>query len=1007
LLERIPLKMSEGSTFPIFIKPTLDDGSPAFAEFVRRAGTASKQAAESFKSDFREITAVLSNAVSKGVQGGKLDLDVSQLKQASAEAKLFQEALNGTLRTAQLLAKETGDNSAETRQYIVALESASKAQDENRRGIDAQIATYSRLQAALDVTADKNSKLAAAYRETFAEAARLARVEVDNRALGSTIAPAMGSRAVDNGAGYSELIALQDKLIQKEQLYASIATKNQQQVAGAVQFNKRATEEYAMALAQLRVQLDPVAAAQAIVNRELEFAALALKKGDISAAQYATRQQQLTASLRQAEGGFRDTRQGMIMVGQQVQDLGISLLFGQRASTVLAQQIPQLTFAFTSFGGKVGAAATALSSGFLPSVLLVAGSFGLGLLIDALIGADDAADKAKDAFIDLSSATARQKASITELKKAIDEYNESQEKQTRLTQYEIQLANNAAEADLRRAIAKRQLLAANLQEEQDRVDYLQRTQGGAVDSSLAQSAERRIKENEALIKSLQGEITNRTIELGEVAARAVDPLEAIRIKYDDIAAAATRAARANKGVAYGAPIGDVLSEISRQRRAEEEAYRRSQRTTQPRRSSQQALNDFIRELESRGIDVISSYRTAAKQNSLYRQGLTPLDGYARPSAHQAYRAVDVDKRTLNESQAYAAAQAAGIKGLRIVTESGGRKHLEFKGHGAPGEVDYTTAQRDAEKAAKAQEQLNRAIDQSSDSVSRLRGEFDRAPRDIDRANAAIDRLTEEIDKADELLKSGKLDDAQRKIVEETKRKALETRGEIIPDFKQRKVQDDLDAMQQQVDMQRLLLQGRRGEHDVLEDQLDLVRLLGGDSLDQLDTLIKGAGISDEQLDTYFRQREVLRAQNIELEKQQEKQQQLLQIVDDIQNATKSAIYDFFDGKGLGAAKNFINDLYDITKRQLTEEVFTKIFGDAFTNQKLKILGLDQVDKTGKEMASAIRVTIDPIRDLGNAAGDAARSLRAAANDNGIAAGLPGAKSASKNLGGLIPYSEVS
>ena len=299
--------MATGSTFPIFIRPELQDGAPAFAEFKRIAGTASKQAAESFKADFREVTSVISNALTKGVQGGKLNLDVSQLRQASADAKLFGAALTDTLRTAQLLAAETGDTSGEMRQFILAIDAASRAQDENRRGIDAQIATYTRLQAGLDATANANGRLAQSYRETYAEAARAAQLEVANNRFGSSIAPAMGTSAISNGAGFAEL-----------------------------EKAARAADAYERQLAELRQQVDPLAFEQARVNREMGFAAEAYRRGDISADQLAARNQQLNTSLAQMRGGFRETRQGMIQVGQQMQDVTISLIGGQRAGTVLA-----------------------------------------------------------------------------------------------------------------------------------------------------------------------------------------------------------------------------------------------------------------------------------------------------------------------------------------------------------------------------------------------------------------------------------------------------------------------------------------------------------------------------------------------------------------------------------------------------------------------------------------------------------------------------------------------
>lgn len=1099
--------MATGSTFPIFIRPELQDGAPAFAEFKRIAGTASKQAADSFKADFREVTSVISNALTKGVQGGKLNLDVSQLRQASADAKLFGAALTDTLRTAQLLAAETGDTSGEMRQFILAIDAASRAQDENRRGIDAQIATYTRLQAGLDATASANGRLAQSYRETYAEAARMAQAEVANSRLGALIAPALGGPATSRGAGYSALDELAKQQIETdrlatasrqlsleldvlrraevglvegakitesvyrgtsaaldatkrsaaeaavvfEQLFAAQAEVNGrrfeafvapaastsalQNGAGYGELEKaaRAADAYERQLAELRQQVDPLAFEQARVNKEMGFAADAYRRGDISADQLAARNQQLNTSLTQMRGGFRETRQGMIQVGQQMQDVAISFIGGQRAGTILAQQLPQLAFAMSNFGGKVGAVASVLSGPW--SIALVAGSFLLGTLIDGLLGADDASKKAEKSTIDFANVLDTRLLSVTKFNDAIKQLNESTrgliDTQALLADSSLATANiGVADAQQRLDALDKQIKALGpaptgplsiipgfgedpgtsarrdnlLRQRRELSDSLVSAENARAQAEMA-IAQRKVDETIDRATGIKGDFDRQIAQLRQ------QRLESTRADSSDPAVVALERNRLGDRYLSQSEFERRYGELRRNQDAALDAQRKLDRSSNSTtRSPAQVLADFRRELEERGVKTISGYRTAAQQNALFRQGLTPADGYSKPSAHQSYRAVDIDKRTFNEKAIYDAAEAAGVRGLKILTESGGRKHLSFTGAGKPGEADPRAAeraQREAEQAQRAAEQLQRAIDQSAESVFSLRSQFDLAPRDIDRAANAVIDLNQAIDEADKKLKAGGLTDAQRGVVENTKRTAEQTRDTIIPEFLKRPLTDELSSSRERINAQRLLIQGRTAEYDLMEDSLELARLLGAESLDQLDTQIEQRGITKEMLDDYYKQQRALRQQSIELQNQQEQQQILLGIVEDIQSATKNAIYDLFDGKGLSAAKNFFNSLYDITKRQMTEEIYEAVFGDMFRKEKLKILGLDQVDETGKAMASAIRVTIDPIKDLGNAAAQAASQLRGssiAANDNAavdkISSSLPsiGGKAGAKNVG---------
>lgn len=89
----------------------------------------------------------------------------------------------------------------------------------------------------------------------------------------------------------------------------------------------------------------------------------------------------------------RAMRQATTQAGQQLQDIVISMGSGQRASTVLAQQLPQLAFAFSDVGGKVGAVARFLSGPW--GVAVAVGAFALGPLIDGLFQTAKGADEVK------------------------------------------------------------------------------------------------------------------------------------------------------------------------------------------------------------------------------------------------------------------------------------------------------------------------------------------------------------------------------------------------------------------------------------------------------------------------------------------------------------------------------------------------------------------------------------------------------------------------------------
>lgn len=833
----------------------------------------------------------------------------------------------------------------------------------------------------------------------------------------------------------------------------NIDTSSMRQAAVEADRTAQATREFARAAEEAaRANGDNseatrryVVAAQAAAReaedqaRSLNMQAASYEKLQAEINRTGTQLQTFASANQKAASSQRIMGQASAQMGQQVQDVVISLVSGQRAGIVFAQQIPQMTYAMTQFGGRVGAVATALSGPFA-SVALVAASFGLGRLLEKLFGAEDASKKSQKAVETFSDSIDRQKHSLEEVNKALADYYAAKE---RAREIDIQSAEAAARETKRRlenAIAIRKETQAIL----DSLDAsILSGRGFGIEGAGAAAAGR---------NALQAKLDANATELGRLVKEAegavVDVAENIaKLQSDTVAQLKTGFDLMRKEARASIKDVDALTrrlvEINRQEKVATDAARKAERNSRrdggaspsgeltrffsPVTGGRITSTPGIRRdpvtgktAQHNGVDIAVPIGTSVRAPSggtIIESGILPGYGnvvFIDHGAGTITRLAHLSKRNVQKGDVVERGDIIGLSG-NSGKSTGPHLHWETRvnnrvvdprGRQLPTDP-LGAAQRSErlmEQARRAAEQLQREIDRSSESVSRLRGQFDEAPRDVDRATAAVIDLNKAIAEAEEKLKTGGLSPAQKKVVETTRDAAIEVRDQVIPDFLKRPIKRELTGMEDELRLQSLLVSGRRADYEVMQDQVDLARMLGAESLDDLNTQIEKRGISKEMVDIYYRQRAALRAQNLELEKQQEQQQILLQTVDDIQSAAKGAIYDFFDGRGLNSAKRFISSLMDITRRQLTEEVFVKIFGDTFRNQRLKILGLDQVDKTGKAMASAIRVTINPIRDLGNAAAEAARKIAlSAANDNGPASVL-GLKAGGKTSG-AIPFGE--
>lgn len=198
--------------------------------------------------------------------------------------------------------------------------------------------------------------------------------------------------------------------------------------AAAVEAEKQAAaaQNQASAMVQLQAQLARTASQTSMVVKN---------------------QQGYTNALFRGEDGARAARFASIQLGQQLQDITVSLAGGQNAFVVFAQQIPQAAFALQGFGGKIGAVAEFLSGPW--GAVIFGAVTAIGLLSQAFDKSGDAAKEAEKA--------------AKEYEKALESLNESTAASLQ-TQYSAQVAAYAHADALRdQAVAALEAKKAQLE----------------------------------------------------------------------------------------------------------------------------------------------------------------------------------------------------------------------------------------------------------------------------------------------------------------------------------------------------------------------------------------------------------------------------------------------------------------------------------------------------------------------------------------------------------------
>lgn len=461
--------MSQGVVFPAFLRLEYrDDGNAksAFARAVDEFASAGERRMARFSDEARDqldkafsasgsraFTAAtaeidramrdLKSSFSGGVFG--LNFDTTGMRQAAAEAGATVEKLRAMRDAAISLADRTGDTSESTRKYVQALRAQVIDAERAKQSADAMATTYSRLQGEIDRTVGSSDRLAQSYRDTFTEAARAANAAAN---IQSTIT-ANAERGSDpfnaatrNGAGFAAL-AEREALDELRRLEVGAAegarllagalgntdlalgrvTKSARDSAQAFIDAANAEQSMARELGLVKAQIDPLYLAQQRLDTEMERAERLFEAGKLDAREYGlavgaakTNFEQAAAAasgnsnaLRKVADAQRQLRLASLGATQQLQDIAISLVSGQRAGIVFAQQLPQLAFALTGLEGstnrtadRIGKLATFMSGPWGLAIGL--GVAALAPLIGKLFEAEEAAKQVEFASYGLSEA---------------------------------------------------------------------------------------------------------------------------------------------------------------------------------------------------------------------------------------------------------------------------------------------------------------------------------------------------------------------------------------------------------------------------------------------------------------------------------------------------------------------------------------------------------------------------------------------------------------------------
>lgn len=999
--------MSQSSIFPVYIKTQYDGSGGAFDQLTREVARAADEARKTFERSFSGFKSGASN----------LSVDLPGLRKTAADAEYAAQRVDALRVAAINLSRATGDKTNATVQYIKALSDQSVEADRALRIANAEVTTHERLQAEIEKTITSNAKLAQSYRNTFLEQAKAENAAYRfQQGINAAVAPALSRKATDNGAGFGALASMAReqeaaKRLQNEldvlrraevgaaegarileaahrgtALASDHAAKSARdsaaafeaafsaRAAAALKAQERATEEaaaaarkYATDLELVKRAIDPTRVAQQQLDAELARADVAFEKGAIDARQYglavnaaANNFEGMVTGVRRGTDAWgihansmRGSRQAMVQTGQQLQDVVISLAGGQRASTALAQQLPQLAFALSGVGGRVGAVATALSGPW--GLALVGASFVLGGFIDKLLETDKAAGKAGDAQEELASKLSIAKHGFEDATKAAADYNAEQAKVGRLAQDRLITERNEADTSLKAARDNASRLEAEIRNTPKGLSGKK----GVLEVELAK-ARGEIAQWETTLRSTTGALAE------EFAKIATDDRYAIEERFKRLRTEAKNA---------GGDVAAVAAKLAALDKQETASLAKLDKRKD--RASSDGVPRFKSREDAIGIagDELRQFGFRVSENEQFGGVRANHPGMGN-AAHGKY-AIDVNaglgvnEASVPDLKAKLDALALDYqqRGYRVlwngkVYEAGGNgpggsiksgpQHSDHMHVEAPSTIIGKATQRGSTRAINAEferlDDLTKLGADASRAIAGINSKWDDQPRLVDQASAA----TAELGSIIAAITESKPPNWQEMV------KQAEAAQISIATFIDRDIAKWIEQSQRGVEIQSLLLSGYEDEAAVVQ-AIWRAREKYGDLTARQSAEISAQVLAEQELTR-------------EIAKRQELQSAYL----DTTRTIRGEVESLFSGRGFDL-KRISQTFLDLQGKIITE----RLFGDTFRELDKwvkKETGLDDAvtrmaTETGRaggaagNLADALDMAAGRIRGTGGAQGD--------------------------------------
>lgn len=845
-----------------------------------------------------------------------------------------------------------------------------------------------------EVAAAESAKmLAAIYRNTAQEVGRTTKSARDSAAAFEALyrEQEQAARAMDD-LRRAEVGAAEGARI-LEATYRGTAleigrTANSARASAAVfeaafRQQEQAAAGVSIEIQRLMQQIDPAAAAQMRLEKSTEMVNAALRQQIITQQQATQALDLLNAEYVRNAGASGQMRMGMVQVGQQMQDVAISLYGGQRASVVFAQQIPQLMFALTSLEGssnktanKIGQFATLMSGPW--SLAVVAGAAALGYLIEKMLSGDEAAEKSKKSTLLLVDALSKQKFGTDEARKAVEDFAKAKRDDREATEKNITRELESAKARYADALAMREQIKAIYELERARAATSTRGAGGGIDPLTVVNDRygSMIAANEANIATAEKALNELMImDAGRAAKEAVDPIAKINRQYDDMALAAQQAATGNMKLA--ASLKETLTQIELKRKADldaEQARQRNSRTTYNRDAQ---LEDFGNPLTGSyrlgdGYGVKRGSRThggidyqirsgspvyATQSGTVDFAGLTN-DGYGNliklnHGSGTQTRYAHLSRFAVNSGQSVNKGDIIGYTGGAKGAPGAGNStgpHLHYEVWVNGKKVDPSKGKfpmdsaKVAEEAQKAATALQDFGSDASEHIKRINEQFDEQPRLIDRAAAA----TRSLDATIAELTARKPEGWEKMVADAEAAKAT------IQDALVRPMREMREESERRIEIEQLITAGKEDEAEALQIIYGLERQIGplraAQKQDILDQVRYERLVTEE-----LRRRQV--------------------VVDYYLDATRSVkqeLVAIFSGSG--SFKNLGQIFKDLQSKVLVEKLFGKAFDD-----------FDKWVKGQSGLSKSVDYFTEETTEAGDAAGNLATALNKAVKSIGATA----------------------